>query len=92
MVDQDQLKNVARGLFWWQPPEVSLKNSRRFLAQVMNLGSWDELQLVKKAYDWDAFKDALLHAEAGWFDPRSWALWHHVFGLEVGPMPKRSLT
>jgi hypothetical protein len=92
MMDQDQLKRIAKAIFWWQPPEVSLANPRRFLAQVMTLGTWDELQLVKKVYEWDAFKDALLHAEAGWFDPRSWALWHHAFGLPVGPMPKRSLT
>jgi hypothetical protein len=92
MVNQDQLRRIAQGLFWWQPPEVALANPRRFLAQVMTLGTWDELQLVRQVYDWDAFQDALEHAEAGWFDPRSWALWHHAFGLALRPMPTRSFT
>lgn len=92
MIDQDQLRRIAKELFWWQPPEVSLGHPRRFLAQVMTLGTWDQLQAVRKAFDWDAFKDALLNAEPGWFDPRSWALWHHAFGLPVKPMQKRSLT
>lgn len=92
MSNEEQLRKIARALFWWQPPEVSLENPRRFLAQVMNLGTWDELQFVKKVYEWDAFKDALLHAEAGWFDPRSWAYWHAVFGLPEEESPRRSFT
>jgi hypothetical protein len=86
------LRKIAKALFWWQPPEESLVNPRRFLAQVMSLGTWDEVQVVRRLYNWDAFKDALLNAEAGSFDARSWSLWHHAFGMEVRPMPKRSLT
>jgi hypothetical protein len=86
------LRSIAKALFWWQSPEESLANPQRFLAQVMTLGTWHELQAVKKLYHWDAFRDALLNAEAGWFDARSWALWHHAFGMIVRPMPKRSLT
>ena len=86
-----QLEPIARELFWWQTPEDSLANSRRFLAQVMNLGTWEQIQMAKKAFDWNEFRDALVTAEAGWFEPRSWSLWHHAFGLPVGPMPKRSL-
>jgi len=69
------LKRIAQELFWWQTPEVSLANPRRFLAQVMTLGTWQEVQLVREAFGQDAFKDALLNASAGAFDPRSWAYW-----------------
>lgn len=92
MIDQDQLKRIAKELFWWQAPEVSLANPRRFLAQVMSLGTWDQLQMAKQAFDVNSFRDALLNAEPGWFDPRSWALWHHALALPVRPLPKRSLT
>jgi hypothetical protein len=86
------VEQIARELFWWLPPETALANPRRFLAQVMSLGTWDDIQVVKKNFGWDALKEALLNAEAGWFDPRSWALWHHAFGLAERPLPKRSLT
>jgi hypothetical protein len=92
MANDEQLKRIAKELFWWQPPEISLANSRRFLAQVMSLGTWEQLQEVKRQFGWESFQDALVNAEAGWFDPRSWALWHHAFGLPIKPMPKRSLT
>jgi hypothetical protein len=88
----DSLSRIARELFWWEEPEAALENPRRFLAQVMSLGTWDHLQIVKKFFGWDQFKDALVNAEPGWFDARSWALWHNAFGLSIRPMPKRSLT
>jgi hypothetical protein len=87
----DQLKQIARAIFWWQPPEVSLRNPRRFLAQVMTLGTWDEVHSVKDSLGWDAFKDTLLNAPPGVFDGRSWAYWHAFFGLPEAEMPCRSL-
>jgi hypothetical protein len=92
MIDSEQLKGIAKELFWWQPPEISLSNPRRFLAQVMALGTWDEVQHVKDVFGWDAFKDALLNAPAGVMDARSWAYWHNFFGLREAEMPRRSLT
>ena len=88
----DGLKRVAKELFWWQAPEVALANPRRFLAQVMTLGTWQEVQLVKEAFGWDAYKDALLNVPAGVFDGRSWAYWRAVFGLPEAELPRRSLT
>ena len=87
----DGLKRVAKELFWWQAPEVALANPRRFLAQVMTLGTWQEVQQVKEAFGWDAFKDALLNAQAGIFDPRSWAYWQAFLGLPEAEMPRRNL-
>ncbi len=86
------LERIALELFWWLAPEVALANPPRFLAQVMSLGTWDDIQIVKKRFGWDALREALVSAEAGWFDARSWALWHHAFGLAERPLPKRSLT
>jgi hypothetical protein len=92
MANEEQMKRIARELFWWQSPEVSLSNPRRFLMQVMTLGTWQEVQQVKEAFGWDAFKDALLNAQAGVFDKRSWAYWRTFFGLPEAELPRRSLT
>jgi len=89
-ISQD-LRQVARELFWWQAPDISLANPRRFLGQVMTLGTWQEVQMVKESFGWDAFKDALLHAQAGVFDGRSWAYWRAFFELPDAPLPVRSL-
>ena len=87
-----QLESIAKELFWWQTPEKSLANPRRFLAQVMTLGTWDEVQQVRKLLGAEAFKDCLLHAPPGVFDARSWCYWRAVFGLPEAEMPRRSLT
>jgi hypothetical protein len=91
MANEEQMKRIAKELFWWQTPEVSLANPRRFLAQVMTLGTRQDVQLVKEAFGGDAFKDALLNASAGVFDPRSWAYWRAFFGLPEAEMPRRNL-
>jgi len=91
MANEEHLKRIARVLFWWQAPEISLANPRRFLAQVMTLGTWDEVHRVEDSFGWDAFKDTLLNAPPGVFDGRSWAYWHAFFGLPEAEMPHRSL-
>jgi len=87
-----ELERVARALFWWEPPERALAQPRRFLAQVMTLGTWEEVQLVKSVLGRDALKDALQHAPAGIFDGPSWAYWHAFFRLPEPALPVRSLT
>jgi hypothetical protein len=86
------IEQVAKELIWWQAPEVSLANPRRFLAQVMTLGTWQEVQLVREALGWEAFKEALISAPPGVFDGPSWAYWRAFFGLPEAEMPRRSLT
>lgn len=92
MPDKGQLERIAKELFWWQPPEVSLADPRRFLTQVMTLGTLQEIRLVRAIFGWDAFKQALLAAEAGEFDARSWDYWRAFFGLPEADLPRRSLT
>ena len=91
MISQEQLKRIAEELFWWQAPEVSLANPRRFLMQVMTLGSWKEVEDVREAFGADALRDALVNAEPGVFDGKSWSYWHVVFGLPERPLPGGSL-
>jgi len=91
MSDQAQLTRIAKELFWWQAPELSLANPRRFLAQVMTLGTLEEVRQVKDFFGWDALKDALLNAPAGAFDVRSWDYWRAFFGLPEADLPRRSL-
>ena len=88
----DQLKHVARELMWWQAPEVSLASPRRFLAQVMALGTWQEVREARETFGRDAFRDALLNAPAGVLDRRSWVYWRNFFGLPEAELPRRSLS
>ena len=92
LVNNEQLNELARELFWWQPPEVSLADTNRFLAQAMTLGTWQEVRLVMRTFGRDALKRALLNAPAGIFDGPSWGYWRACFGLPEADLPRRSLT
>jgi len=77
-------------MIWWEAPEEALKRSARFIMQVMTRGRWEDVLFVQGVYGKEAFRDALVHAEQGIFDMKSWTYWHTVFGLPVGPLPKRT--
>ena len=87
------LAKVARRLFWWMTPEEALRDEVRFLAQVMALGTWDDVAASQAAYPVEVWKSALHYAPAGVIDPRSWNFWHVRLGMmPVPPMPSRHLA
>lgn len=45
-----ELYRVARRLVWWRPPEEALHDRIRFAAQVMNLGTWRDIQTLSRSW------------------------------------------
>lgn len=83
---------MASRLVWWKGPDEALADERRFLAQAMTLGTWDDMQIVRSVYGADALRRVLADAPPGVFDRRSWAYWHAVFGIApLPPLPRRRL-
>jgi hypothetical protein len=86
------LERVARRLFWWKPPEDSLRDANRFLAQVMTLGTVEDVVVARRTFPEAAFREVLAAPPPGVFDPRSWSYWHLVFGIAPVPeLPRRCL-
>lgn len=79
------LIRVARRLFWWESPEQALTHRLRFLAQVMNLGTWTDIKLVQQVLGESAFEEVLNQPPAGVFTPRRWNYWH--LRLRKHPLP-----
>lgn len=87
---EEEISSIAERVIWWQPPERTLKRPLRFVAQVMAIGSFDEIERVRARYGERAFGRALAEAPAGVFDARSWHYWHLVLGRgPVPPLPTR---
>ncbi len=87
-----EIEALARRTIWWKPPEETLRNPLRLLAQVMALGTWDDVQLAKRWWSRDEFVAVLKEAPPGVFDRRSWVYWHRI--LHIGarpPLPQRRL-
>lgn len=83
------LEHVAKRLFWWKSPGEALVDPHRFVAQVMVYGTAEDLAVARLHFPESAFRQVLAAPPSGLFDPRSWAYWHLVFGLEAPPEPPR---
>ena len=65
-----------------------MRTPERVVAQVMNLGDYDDVQAVVVALGDEYLREILRKAEAGQFDERSWTYWHYRLDLaEPGAVP-----
>lgn len=88
--------SLARTYVWWKTPEEAAQFPERVIAQVMNMGDYDDVVAMANQLGDAVLIDVLKHAEVGQFTPRSWAYWHYRLGVvtpdeAVPPMPVRVL-
>ena len=94
-LDREMLHRFARKYVWWKTPDEAAALPERVVAQVMDIGDFDDVQALAEQVG-DAYLRAVLtRAEAGQFSERSWAYWHYRLGLakpgQVPAMPARRL-
>jgi len=91
------LQTLAARYVWWKTPAEAMLFPDRVAAQVMNLGTWDDLTAMIEATGEEYLRGVLQRAEAGQLNARSWHYWHYRLGLAeygtrlVPPMPVRKL-
>ena len=94
-IDRETLLRFARKYVWWKTPDDAAAMPERVVAQVMNIGDYDDMVLLAEQAGDDYLREVLTHAEVGQFSERSWAYWHYRLGLakpgQVPPMPVRKL-
>lgn len=84
---------MAKKYIWWQTPVEAATWPERVIAQVMNMGDFDDAKFLLESVGDEAFIKALKNAQAGWFNERSWHYWHYRLELcsleEVPALPTR---
>ena len=94
----DCLRRLASTCIWWKTPDEAMQFPDRISAQVMNPGTWDDLNKLAEVLGQNHLRKVLREAEAGQFDARSWHYWHYRLGLaecgktQVLPMPVRKIA
>lgn len=92
---RELLRRLAAKYNWWKPPEEALRLPQCVMAQVMNIGDYDDAQAMAQALGDDVLREVLRGAEVGVFDARSWTYWHYRLHLaapgQVPPLPMRRL-
>jgi hypothetical protein len=87
-------RGLARKYLWWMAPDDALRDEDRLVAQVMNMGTFDDIRLVEARLGEAHMRRVLESAGPGWFDDRSWTYWHYRLGLvrpggRVPGLPRR---
>ena len=94
-LDQDSLSFFAKKYVWWKSEEEAAERPERVIAQVMNIGDFDDVQAWEMLAGTELLTKILNEAEIGQFSPRSWSYWHYRLELaeidEVPAMPERRL-
>ena len=92
-IDREALKPLASKYIWWKTPDEAVDMPEHVIAQVMNIGDYTDVQQLAHQVGDDVLREVIAHAQAGQFDPRSWAYWHYRLGLapvdHVPPLPVR---
>ena len=90
------IKRFAAKYVWWKTLDEALRQPDRIIAQVMNIGDYDDVVELVEQIGEDRLRRVLTHAEIGQFNGRSWTYWHYRLGLArpnqaVPALPKRRL-
>lgn len=92
---QRLLEGFARKYIWWQSEDIAMQRPNYIIARVMDIGDYDDVQLLTAHVTKQHLQEILQGAEIGQFNERSWSYWHYRLGLSasepVPPMPRRRL-
>jgi hypothetical protein len=95
-INLEALKPFAAKYVWWKTPDDAVRMPQHVIAQVMNLGDYDDVQRLAAEVGDVVLREAVMGAQAGQFNERSWAYWHYRLGLcdldRVPPLPVRSFV
>ena len=81
---------MAKKYVWWQSPKRTLTDGRLLLAQMMTLGTADDVRWLVSVASNEDLLGVLDDPPVGVFNRRSWAFWHLRLGREVIPdLPAR---
>lgn len=87
------LGEFAQKYIWWLTPTEALEYPARIVAQVMDLGEFNDARRLIEALGENTLRAVVARAEAGQFSERSWHYWHYRLGLArpdaVPPLPVR---
>jgi len=93
------LTRWAARYIWWKSVPEAMRHPQRIIAQVMNIGDYEDVQTLVERMGVETLRDVVRHAEAGQFNARSWAYWHYRLALvspdaqaALPPLPARNIS
>jgi hypothetical protein len=81
--DRDLIAELGRKYIWWAPIGDKSHTPERIIAQVMNMGTYEDIRRLETALGFERLADVMLQAAPGWISPRSWSFWHGRLARET---------
>ena len=95
-LDRVIARNLARKYLWWMNPDEAVGDEERLVAQVMNMGTFEDIRLIEKDLGDEYLRRVVKNARPGYFDEKAWAYWHYRLGLakpdKVPALPQRRFS
>ena len=83
---------MARKYVWWQPTARTLEDPRLLLAQIMTLGTVEDVRWLLARVSEADLRRVLQDPPVGVFNRRSWNFWRLRLGLDpAAELPARRL-
>jgi hypothetical protein len=94
--NRETLKRYAAKYIWWKTPDEAAETPERVVAQVMDIGDFDDVRALAEAVGDDYLRHVIAQADPGIFSEKSWTYWHYRLGLatpgQVIAMPERRVA
>lgn len=88
---EEPVRRLSARYVWWQTPGNVSHDLHRLIAQVMELGTHEDAEALRRHVGDDVLRQILRNAQPGWFSGKSWHYWHYAVGLAVfGEVPEQS--
>ena len=85
---KNRFRDPAKRLIWWMSPDEALAQPMRLLAQIMNIGTLDDLRLLQEEFSDKELEDILRHAPPGILSAQAVRFWQVVLHTEAAPAPR----
>jgi hypothetical protein len=66
---------LAKNYVWWDAVDPNGHTLPRLIAQIMRLGTYDDILRLEGIADADVLAEVMRTSAPGWFDDRSWDFW-----------------
>jgi hypothetical protein len=87
------IASLGAKYMWWPAVGVARHSDERIIAQVMDIGSYEDILRLEAVLDRERLAEVMRHAAPGWISARSWDFWRGRLraqaGLEVPERPPR---